>query len=395
MAGRLPVPGRSVLIGRRRGWRPFGIVFLALALANPFVVLLSDFGLLGDLVIIGVGAVALVFGRLRFVDKELFLVALAFLLCVGVYSLSSLLHPEINSVKHTVGFILSFFIFRFCFERSGQIVQTPGVPISLIGLIGFYAIFQFFDLGIGKNAANGAMAYHIFLLGVVLFARSPNHSRLIAACMFFCVFLASFASGHRTLAALGMICSLLALLPPPLPRRVWHALLPWILGAVIVGFILTMTDRGPLSLAELDRAVIEWTGRPAKSGRHVIWQIILSFAEQRPFFGWGAGALFTNIHDSEWSSHSYYLQVLLQTGYLGLGSVILLFLSIWHIARPSVAGERPGFDHVVGLVVVFVIVHSSTEVFLTQNLLFVGMPAWMALGVALGEKVRLSRMANA
>ena len=89
--------------------------------------------------------------------------------------------------------------------------------------------------------------------------------------------------------------------------------------------------------------------------------------------------------DTGLSSHNLYLQVLLQSGYVGL---FLLIALLWLIME-RLMGQS--MDNNVALsiaMIVAVVVQETFEVCLLQNHLMVGLMMWMIIGVGIKHRAR-------
>ena len=149
------------------------------------------------------------------------------------------------------------------------------------------------------------------------------------------------------------------------------------IGIVVVAYAnLPDSPQAP----QLNAVVMDYTGKNLLSGRDRFWSDLITLIRQRPFFGYGAGALPEDYLDIGFSAHNSYLQVSLQGGLVGLILFLGLLWSIWGLLRlrydPTV--------RVAGSFFVAILVHQTFEVSLLQNNLTIGTVQWLviACGVA-------------
>jgi len=126
---------------------------------------------------------------------------------------------------------------------------------------------------------------------------------------------------------------------------------------------------------------IDLTDKQIVGGREHFWNDIIDYINQSAMSGFGIHRSLVDVNGSGLSSHNYYLQVLLQTGYVGLSLLILLIASVWGSLfrlRGQVIG-RAAMAVFAGVTVLNIF-----EVILTQNHLIFGVVFWFVLGVANG-----------
>ncbi|WP_160154380.1 O-antigen ligase [Microbulbifer sp. ALW1] len=134
---------------------------------------------------------------------------------------------------------------------------------------------------------------------------------------------------------------------------------------------------------------LDESGRTLKSGRQIIWPILTDLISQKPLLGWGGGALLREFYsDESWSAHNLYLQIMLQTGILGVALLLWLFWKIWQ----RLIGIEDDSIRAVGCAFFLMIMfHNAFEVILLQNLFSIGILFWIFIGIVLKFNSQLER----
>ncbi|MCT4372275.1 O-antigen ligase family protein [Yangia mangrovi] len=196
------------------------------------------------------------------------------------------------------------------------------------------------------------------------------------------VTLIAFSLDHRALAGLGAVGIVTYYLCQFAPSSIVKYGILITLAASIFGLIALYTGILGFDISVFNEIFVNYTGRNAVSGRQIIWPIIISYVSQSPWFGLGSGATFSQLYASEWSAHSYYIQVYMQTGIFGLSVLIALMVSIWKSIGKI--RRRDPLSCYATSVFALLLIHMSLEVFLMQTNLMIGFGAWMAVGLCVG-----------
>lgn len=111
------------------------------------------------------------------------------------------------------------------------------------------------------------------------------------------------------------------------------------------------------------------------SGRQVLWNSIINKVGEAPFGGHGLAAVPSMYMDTSFSSHNLWLQLVLQTGFVGL----VLFLMFGYILYKQTKNSN---DKTIGCAYICaIIIHECFEVTLTQNEFATGIIFWMLIGI--------------
>ncbi len=123
------------------------------------------------------------------------------------------------------------------------------------------------------------------------------------------------------------------------------------------------------------------------SGREVVWKKLETIIMQSPLIGYGLDKVPNSFFTTPFSSHNLWLQTALQTGFIGIATLLLFYLNA---IRFTMDQKFPQWRIAASFGAAF-IVHECLEVSLTQNNLFVGMIVWFFFGLmAVGKKNSIS-----
>lgn len=236
---------------------------------------------------------------------------------------------------------------------------------------------------LSKNATGGVLIYLIGLAVVVLLRQSSSHGWLAAFSFAGIGVAIALQLNFRFLVA----CSLIFLLSYFVATHVsalWYFAFGVTLSAATIALVIWFflnINRGGLAW-EIGQFVTQLSGHRATSGRERLWLSIINTASEHQLFGLGAGILPRDIFSTELSSHSYYLQVYLQVGALGLLLLTCFLLSVWTVlCRARTATGRFG-----SAAFLMFVVHNSMEVLMLQNSSIVALPAWALVGLAIASE---------
>ena len=361
----------------------------ALVLFWCFVVLLNlvsaRFSRVGDLLLLTATLYIFVVSfKANWVNRESFAVFLGFVAIFAIYTVSTILNPSIAAAIITTQIMTCaavFFVFYANAHRYSD--RADAIVVVFVFLVMALMLGVSVDLA-GKNVYSGTIVYLLLFLSLLLQQGSARPSRRIGTWTFIGVVILGLVFDQRAMQLAGLI----ALVAFWILLDLNHVLVRWLGLASVVALVLVMVFMtagiAGFSINTIDDLVVEYSGRTAKSGRQVIWPILVYFIGEKPLFGWGAGTLPRDVIETTLSAHSYYLQILLQTGFVGLVALIGLFLAVAKRYR-TVHSRKDKYLRAYMWSCVFLIVfHASSEVFLMQNNMVVAVPLWMLLGAGAG-----------
>lgn len=107
---------------------------------------------------------------------------------------------------------------------------------------------------------------------------------------------------------------------------------------------------------------------------------------EKPFFGWGGGIDLSDVSEWEYSVYNLFLQVLFQTGLVGLFGVLLMIMLIWVglFKASETSYGRASTSSFIGLLVL-----QFFEISLFQNNLALIFPVVVLVGFSMGYRERL------
>jgi O-antigen ligase len=161
-------------------------------------------------------------------------------------------------------------------------------------------------------------------------------------------------------------------------RNRWLARSVFMLSLIIIaGFTAFMTSgMSTNELYWLDSMVREYSGGGINSGRQLIWPDIMTRIMARPWWGYGAGEVPSMFMETEWSSHSIYLQSALQTGFIGLSVLVLFLYQIYMVAVNS-------RSYIAASLIIGILFHQMFNVSLFQNNYEQGILMLLAIGATM------------
>lgn len=109
----------------------------------------------------------------------------------------------------------------------------------------------------------------------------------------------------------------------------------------------------------------------------------------RPLLGHGAGVLAEQFTGRTWSAHNLYMQVMLQTNFLGMFGLVLLFGSVWREFWP---GKKAHIVRLAAALFVGGVIREVFEVTLIQNNVQTGVLLWLVVAVGINASVHAGRV---
>jgi len=312
-------------------------------------------------------------------------ILLAYILLFLLYLMLTLIDPSRGGIVNIIGIWVTGVMFIYFTQNAQRLVAARSTALILLG-IGLFVCLAGTALGaVNKNTISGIVAYFFLSAGVIWVMRGVPLRRVSMLTFGLLLFLGLFL-GHRLMLAASVIFLLVTFVMYSLPLRFLRTLLLGAIAGGIFGMIVLYSGLWGFDIRDFDALFIEYTGRTARSGRQIIWPAIIAFTAESPWFGLGTGATFTRLYNFnlqvEWSAHSYFLQIYLQTGLVGLSTLLFVLFTVWAaIGRPQ--RSQPIRIYMTACIVVLLL-HVAFEVFLMQVNLFMGCCAWMMLGLGIG-----------
>lgn len=312
------------------------------------------------------------------------------------YAVSLAGRPSFPGLKHLLA-ALSIALF-FCFYiQNGWAIRRN--PVFLFGAILAGIAFIIPSLaGVNEKNFDGGMAFYGLSLALFLIlgnkSTSSNRGRAMVFTFGVAASLYAVWIDFRMLATYGALLIFLyaGLSWKPELTKFYRALLA-ALGAMIgaIVFFYANIENSPY-LSDVNEFFIRTTDRSALSGRQILWPAIINAVSDHPWFGLGAGVLPSDIINTEFSAHNYYLQVMLQVGLFGLLLAISCIYCIWK-ALLAPTQKSASLIFAISILIIFIL-HNASEVLMFQNALRVSIPAWILLFIAASTNIRTSGRLN-
>ena len=162
-------------------------------------------------------------------------------------------------------------------------------------------------------------------------------------------------------------------------RRSILKLAKWILFAslIIIIVIYPQFDRFPF-YEEVSNYIYIHTGKIFFSGRNEIWIEALNIAKKSPLLGYGLD--YSQQFDI--SVHNSYLNILLQTGILGIFAFLLLINNILN----TIIKKNQFLSTILFIFAIVNLLISSAEVMLLQGQLVLQLVIWCLFGIGINQK---------
>jgi len=367
-----------------------------------------------DMVMFAITLLGLLAALTKPVPRRLWLFLAPLGALLAIYSAWIPLSNDLRAMIHFAGGMVGLAVFTFAFQYADEIVSSRWCRIFAVTVAGVIAIITINQISFipdyshnpvratefkvvsekinfdrvfrshNKNFFNAIFSYHFALAAVMLsIDRRASTQTLIWMGNFAVIAIFAHHLDHRSmyiLAILAMIGFAFISFSKNLMSAV-KIILPCIFTVGVVMLTLIFMGSGPISLTNFNLIFIEYTDRWATSGREIIWPAIFQALDGRSVFGLGGHITFDNIFSKSWSSHSLFMQVFMQTGYIGLILTAGWLLGIWALI---VGGPHNCLQS--GGVTLFLMIagHSTVSVFLLQNNIIVAIPCWLVLGLICG-----------
>jgi O-antigen ligase len=310
-----------------------------------------------------------------------------FVALIAIYLLGNFFSP-LPSSRPVLELVLLMFFFvgaYYILPHEKTIITIAHIWVLLALVNGAYWIikgfpYPFQGIFAQKNMLGGATLFGMFFIfagRLISFSKRWWNLGLLASLVVL------LASGSRSGWLALVVIALVYFLWPHMAVKKWTFPLVFILAflaslAVIYVYVgLTQWSEFP----RLTALVLKYTHQNLYSGRQVLWPVLINAVKQHPW-GYGPGANPDTFVTVGLSSHNLYLQVLLQTGYIGLASLGAILFYIWN--RLYLIHQ----DRIVRLAAAFLIgilIHESFEVSLIQNNLTIGIVMWTILAIGCGR----------
>lgn len=370
--------------------------FVSVFILLPFLSLTA----LGSSSILAVIAIVLIGGFLIYRGASLGAVkvssvAIAFAALFAWMVILLPLDPSLSALLRIVQFVSCAIVFAFAVfaRKSAFAVRVLQVSVAAMLTLVFAAwIFEgmpFSNYMCFWDNAN-VFSFVVFCWAAVLLVNFNRASIPFLAISVLLIFVSSARTTALAFAVLVLMWLYLRgkVLDVRMKRRIriLFVVVCVLVALFMIFYIATYNTSLGVYLDELSR---QYLHKGFYSGRQRLWGGIFQAINESPFFGQGLSALPADFLDTGLSSHNLYLQVLLQSGYVGL---FLLIVLLWLIMERLMSQPMDNNVALSIAMIVAVVIQETFEVCLLQNHLMVGLMMWMIIGVGIKHRIRATQV---
>lgn len=122
------------------------------------------------------------------------------------------------------------------------------------------------------------------------------------------------------------------------------------------------------------------------SGRNIIWKNLFEYIKIKPLLGYGAGVVSTDLYpDFEGSTHSFYLQVLIQVGWIGMFLWLLFFKIIWNMFWYDKDNE---ITRISAAFLIGILIQNIFELTFYSNKIAIGIIQWLIIAIGISQTMK-------
>lgn len=240
--------------------------------------------------------------------------------------------------------------------------------------------FQGFMLN--PNSLGGQIFCLIFFLLVILYYSKGIYKHIFTLPLICSLILVYNTASRAAILSLMIVLLTYVLLRLFYINRLTYNLFFVIYNLIVIAFVYVYITISKSDFANvLNKFIFQYTGKNLFSGRQYIWSNVLEKMLEKPLFGFGPGISLTDITNGL-SVHNLYLQIGLQTGFIGLISLFCMFLAIWNLlwrVKDNFLGKLT-ISYFVGI-----LFYQVLEVTLLENNLSIGLFQWTILGLGISN----------
>lgn len=287
--------------------------------------------------------------------------------------------------------IFSYYSFS---QRDGAIVSLA-LCIALM-VLSFFILFLATGMNIpfkgifnSQNTTAPILLSYIYFLIIALWSVRGSLLKLIFG-FSIVIALFLFAKTEVRSAYLSIIAGLIlwSLWPWITKRKILFWVTIYSGYLMIIGVMVVLAIISSFNISDYGQLAIKYTGADLTTGREKIWLPVFEKVLEKPFLGYGLGINARQLIGAEVNSaHNLYLQTAMQSGFLGLLSIIGIFHMIWSrlLSLKDNKSARLTAAFFVGI-----LVHQTFEVALFSNQIYLGIIFWHILAMGYNAKNEVS-----
>lgn len=277
----------------------------------------------------------------------------------------SFIKIEYSDIKRLNILACFFILFHFLVWIYSSMPNMFASIYNNSNLVGPFIFYTTFFLIIGLKFSKIKPVYIVMLIiSLIIIISSDTRSALLSAFVTIIVFLFwSFITKNKVIALLFFLIL--------------------IAGSLALIFIYPILPKFSFFMP-LEQWMLTYTGKSIMSGRNDLWVPLIELINQRPILGYSPSTMASELFATDQSPHNLFLNILMQIGYLGLMSILLIFLLIW---MAFVKVKNNFIVKLSGSYFVGIIVHQSFEITLFQNQLSIGLLQLFIIAIGLSVAV--------
>ncbi|CAM3924009.1 O-antigen ligase family protein [Mesobacillus zeae] len=324
-----------------------------------------------------------------------FNIYIGFILLSGIYLASHIYHGNFEQNEQLL-FLFLIFVFILAVMK---IKWTPSHLIifgHLANIIILYFFFQWIGNGyiayMYKGVFGNPNVFANFLFAILYFQVINIQKKTLGLKLYFMVgiiinLLLIFMSTSRTVwLSLAVIVG--SFLVMKFSRKLFSKLFYFVLGGNFL-FLITYVYLARTQYADtINDLTMKLTSKPFFSGREEFWGDVIDFGLTSPLIGHKVGIQLNeympgikNVH-----VHNQYLQVFVESGFLGLFAFLLLLYFIWKAYQVNLDSHYVQWSacFLLGL-----LIYQNFEISMFSNMLSIGLIQW--LGISIGVSMAIHK----
>lgn len=306
------------------------------------------------------------------------------------YFLCLLINFDLKGLYHCILLLFSTLIFTIIVVEKPNFHNSAFVKFGIFFWLGLMCtllvVFTFLSTDTTRSAIiyphrnSGAFLSFICFSFVMMFDLKKIYKALYLVLCFLLIY--HFDSRAIILSLLVWFMTYIIMCIPI--RKIWASKVTIYTVLGFIAFITWFIASG-VSINEykyVDDFFRSFSGGGINSGRHLIWPEIIQKISNSPYLGNSPGITPPTFIDTEWSSHSLYLNIVLQVGLIGLFLLVKFYFEI--LKEFVITNDKVGICFLM-----VIIIHQGFNVSLFQNNFDQGLLYLILLGLLLARNKKI------
>ncbi|PKR77782.1 hypothetical protein CEY16_07575 [Halalkalibacillus sediminis] len=321
-------------------------------------------------------------------------------LCISLFVLLYVLSHFINNnFAHNQDLLL--FILTLCFMLAIIHLKWNQKLITGIGFVTFIMnclyiyhwsingqpMIKYSGLFTNTNLAG---VYFFTLLCFQIYA--VNRKSIVLKIVFIAGILMSLLLAYVT-SSRTVLLAILTIIASWVLFKLSRKLFPYLIYIVLLFNLVFLYGYGLLANSEqanyLNELSREYFNKNFFSGRETIWNKAIEYGLESPFFGHGVGVSPQDfLPESHYVHvHNQYLQIFLESGFIGLALFIFLIIVIWRYLLKNIHLQIVQWSAFIFL---GLLVYQNTEISLFFNMPSIGLLHWFLISIGVSTSIKNS-----